>query len=62
MAYTSGFRNPSGGRPFSRRAAFRRETMPVNVGAAAEVPPIDTGRPERKTRKRSACAATSGMA
>lgn len=36
--------------------------MPANVGAAAEVPPIETGRPPRKTRKKSAWAATSGMA
>ena len=61
-AYTSGLRNPSGGRGAARRAELSRETMPANVGAAAEVPPIETARPERKILKRSAWAATSGMA
>ena len=45
-----------------RRAELRRETMEAKVGEAAEVPPMETGSPERKMRKRSAWAATSGMA
>ena len=60
--YRSGFKNPSGGRPFDSRAELSSETMPANVGADADVPPIDTGRPRRKTRKNSPCAATSGIA
>ena len=36
--------------------------MEAKVGEAAEVPPMETGSPERKMRKRSAWAATSGMA
>ena len=45
-----------------RRAELRREMMEAKVGEAAEVPPMETGSPERKMRKRSAWAATSGMA
>ena len=62
IAYTSGFRKPSGGRPAESRAELSSETMPAKVGAAADVPPTEMMRPPRKTRKRSACAATSGMA
>ena len=46
----------------ARRAEFRWETIEAKVGEAAEVPPMETGSPERKMRKRSAWAATSGMA
>ena len=62
LEYSSGFKNPSGRRPFDSRAEFSSETMPANVGADADVPPMDTGLPRRKTRKNSPCAATSGMA
>ena len=62
IAYTSGFRNPSGGRPAERRAELSSETKPANVGAAADVPPMSPERPPRKMRKLSAWAATSGMA
>lgn len=60
--YRKGFRKPSDGCPLARRASFRRATKPANAGEEADVPPINTGRPERMIRKRLDCAATSGMA
>ena len=36
--------------------------MPVNVGEAADVPPINFGAPSNQIRKRSPWAATSGTA
>ena len=62
IAYTSGFKNPSGGRPLDSRAELSSETMPANVGEDADVPPMRAGRPVRKMRRKSPCAATSGMA
>ena len=62
LEYRKGLRNPSGALPAERRAELSRETMPAKVGAAAEVPPMETASPERKILKRSAWAATSGMA
>jgi len=35
--------------------------MPAKVGEEAEVPPASLGAPLNQTRKRSPCAATSGM-
>jgi len=40
MAYIKGLRNPSGASPLASRASFKRETMPVNVGDEADVPPM----------------------
>ena len=61
-AYTSGLRNPSGGRPLAKRAELRSATMPATAGAEAEVPPMETMRPRKKMRKKRPWAATSGMA
>ena len=47
-------RKPKVGRPFSIRASFKRATIPAKVGEAAEVPPIETARPDRKILKKSA--------
>ncbi len=62
VAYTSGLRKPSGGRPLERRAELSSETMPATAGAEAEVPPMERMRPLRKMRKKRPWAATSGMA
>lgn len=43
-------------------ASFSKAIMPVNVGEEADVPPIDLGTPLNQMRKRSPCAATSGIA
>lgn len=60
--YSKGFKNPSVGRPLASRASFSKATMAANVGDEAEVPPMEMIRPERKTRNRRPCAATSGYA
>lgn len=62
VLYKRGFKNPSGDKSAEMRASFRRETIPAKVGVAAEVPPMEMGEPERKMRKKSPWAATSGMA
>jgi len=62
QVYKRGFKNPSGGRPWARRASFRRATKAAKVGEDAEVPPIDLATPWWKMRNRRPCAATSGKA
>ena len=44
------------------RASFSSAIIPANVGDAADVPPMCSGRPRRKMRNLSACAETSGIA
>ena len=61
VEYKSGLRNPSGDKPFTSRASFNSETIPANVGVAAEVPLMATDYPPRAIWKRSAWAATSGI-
>ena len=55
-------RNPRGGSLFEIRASLSRETILAKVGAAAEVPPMRNASPPMKILKRSAWAATSGIA
>lgn len=60
MEYSIGLRKPMGDLPAASCASFRRATMPANVGAAAEVPPINAGRPWKKIKKLLDWADTSG--
>ena len=60
--YMSGLRKPRGLFPAAIRASFKSAMNAANEGDAADVPPISAGRPPRKIRKDSDCAATSGIA
>ena len=43
LEYRNGFKKPKGDKPAFRRASFNRATIPLKVGAEAEVPPIRIG-------------------
>lgn len=60
LEYSRGFKKPRGGCFLERRTSLRSATTPANAGEDAEVPPISLGLPDRKIRKRSDCAETSG--
>ena len=62
LEYRKGFKKPMVGKPAFRRASFNKETIPVKVGAEAEVPPVRFAIPSRKILKLSPCAETSGYA
>lgn len=52
--YNNGFKNPKEGSPRVRRASFRSATIPAKVGDAADVPPMETGWPDKIILKRRA--------
>ena len=60
LEYRNIFKKPKGDKPASRRASFNKETIAVNVGDEAEVPPMRTAFPLTKILYFSPCAATSG--
>ena len=60
LEYKNGFKKPKDGKPAFRRTSFNKETNPVKVGAAQEVPPMRVACPPTKTLKLSPCVATSG--
>ena len=62
LEYRKGFKKPKGGKPAVKRASFNKETNPVKVGDAQEVPSTRVAFPSRKILKFSPCAATSGNA
>ena len=53
-------RYPSGFFPAASRASLSKETMPVNVGAAQDVPSTGSSRPWQKIQKDSPTVETSG--
>lgn len=60
VEYNIGFKNPSVLKPASILALFNNAMIPANVGELAEVPPMRMGEPERKMRRKSPWAETSG--
>ena len=61
LEYSIGFNQPNGRSPLEILTSLRSAISPATTGVDAEVPPTRAARPDRKIRKRSDCAAISGI-